>query len=123
MLLVIVDQSRVRRRGQDAVEGMAEIELPGVAVEHLSLTPTRALTGELFDPSNCVERVTLQKVRRSLDRPAGPSVLVAPVLLALRQARKVEIEVGRPSRRARGSCEHHAQDVTVLVVVAEVPER
>ena len=35
MLLVVVDQARVRRRGHDAVVRPAEVELARVAVEHL----------------------------------------------------------------------------------------
>ena len=50
-------------------------------------------------------------------------MLVAPVLARLRLARRLEVEVRSSARRARGAGEDDAQDVAVLVLVDEIPER
>src|SRR5438034_1473765 len=106
MLLVVVDQPGVRRRGDHAVEGAAELQLASVAVQDASYRSTRAHARELADPRERVERVAVQEVLGALDRSAGLAVLVAPVLPDLRLTREVEVEVRRPSRGA-GSARQH----------------
>src|SRR5439155_775678 len=66
-----------------------------------------------------VERVAADEVLGAIDRPALALVLEAPVRLELRAAGKVEIEVRRPPRRARGTGEHEPQYVGVLVVLCK----
>ena len=119
MLLVVVDQPRVRRRRDDAVERAAELELADVSVEHDRLAPARAHARELTDPLEGVERVAAQEVLGSFDRAAELAVLVAPVLATLRLAREVEVVVRRPPRRAGRAREHDSQDVAMLVLVDE----
>ena len=69
-----------------------------------------------------VERVAADEVRRTAHGLALPLVLVAPVRLALWIARKVEVEVRRSSRRARGPREHDAEHVSMLVVADDRPK-
>ena len=122
MLLVVVDQARVGRRRDDPVERAGQVEVAGIAVQHLGLAPARAHARELSDPRERVERVAAQEVLGALDRAADLLVLVAPVLADLRLAREVEVEVRRPACRASRPREHDAQDVGVLVLVDEGAE-
>src|SRR5581483_12209036 len=103
VLLVVVDQARVRRRGDDGVERPIELQPAGVAVAEASSVCTRAGAGERLDPRQRVEGVAPDEVIRSLDRPALALVLVAPVRLALRRAGEVEVEVRRQPRGPRGA--------------------
>jgi hypothetical protein len=123
VLLVVVDQAGIRRRGDDAVEAASVVELAGVAVQHGRGPIAVAHARELLDPSNGVEPVALEEVRSALDRAALPLVLVAPVRITLGDAREVEVEVRRQPRRPSGAREHHAQHVRVLVAVDEPAER
>ena len=100
VLPVVVDQPRVRRRGDDAVVRPAEVELARVAVEDRATRPARAHARERLDPVERVERVAEEEPTRRLDRLAFAAVLVAPVRLELRLAREVEVEMRRPPRRA-----------------------
>ena len=81
-----------------------------------SLAPTRAHPRELLDPRESIERVAPEEVLRAVDRPALAFVLVAPVLADLRSSWEVEIEVGREACGPGRTCEHHAEDVRVLVL-------
>ena len=117
MLLVVVDQPRVGRRGDDAVVRAAEIELAGVAVQDRGSRTTRAHAREVADPRERVQGVAAQEVLGALDGTARLAVLVAPVLLDLGLAREVEVEVRRPAGRPGGAREHDAHHVRVLVVV------
>ncbi len=122
VLLVVVDEPGVRRRGDDAVEAAAVVELASVPVEDGRGTAARAQTSERLDPRDRVEPVAREEVRRALHRPALPLVLVAPVRAVLRGAREVEVEVRRQPGRAGGPGEDHAQDVGVLGGVDEAAE-
>src|SRR5204863_9903074 len=107
MLLVVVDQARVRRRCQHAVEA-AELLLANVSMDDGRGPPSRTQMCELPQPGKRVERVAAQELSGRLDRPALAPVLVAPVRLELRLAREVEIEVGSAPRRAGGARQHDA---------------
>ena len=113
VLLVVVDQPRVGRRRDDAVERPAQVELARVAVEDLRDPVRRAYVRERRDPLERVERVAQQEAARGFHRPAGSAVLEAPVLVELRLAREVEVEVRRPPRRAGRAREHDPEHVRV----------
>src|SRR5437868_3444308 len=98
MLLVVVDQPRIWRRGDDAVAAW-QLDLPRVAVQDLCAPTTRAHARELLDSRHRVEPVAAEELRRRLDRAADALVLVAPVLAELRRAWEVQVEVRRPPRR------------------------
>src|SRR5262249_59352837 len=100
VLLVVVDEPGIRRRRDDAVEASRKIVRPRVAVDDRGRDPPRTDTRELLQPRERVQCVTAQELRSGVDRTACPLVLVTPVRLALRNAREVEIEVRRPSRRS-----------------------
>jgi hypothetical protein len=122
VLLVVVDQPRIRRRGDDPVETGAEVELPRVAVQHARRAPARPHARELSNPLQRVERVPAQEASSLAHRPARPLVLVAPVLRALRGAREVEIEVRRAPRGPGRARQDDSQDIRVLVVVDKPAE-
>src|SRR5687767_12398017 len=103
MLLVVVDQPRIRRRGDDAVVRTAELELASVAVENDRRAPRVAHFRERADARSRVREIPTQKLLRALDGAACPPVLVTPVGLALRRAREVEIEVCREPGGAGGT--------------------
>jgi hypothetical protein len=65
VLLVVVDQPRVRRRGDNGVEASGQIGLARIAVDHLGL-PAAAQPCELLQPRQRVERVTADEVARSI---------------------------------------------------------
>ncbi len=117
MLLVIVDQPRIRRRGDDPVKRAAEIEFARIAVQDRGDRFSRAHAREVADPRERVEGVAAQEVLGALDRTTCLAVLVAPVLLGLWLTREVEVEVRRPAGRPGGAREHDAHHVRVLVVV------
>jgi hypothetical protein len=122
VLLVVVDQARIRRRGEDAVEAAAEVELPSVAVEDGRLPATGARAGELADARDRVERVATEEVRGAVDRTALAPVLVAPVRLALRRPRGVEVEVGCQPGGAGRAGEDDREHVRVLVLARQLAE-
>ena len=70
VLLVVVDQARVRRRRDDPVEARAVVDLARVAVDDARLAPARAHARERLDPRERVERVAAQEAARRLDRAA-----------------------------------------------------
>src|SRR5581483_4932877 len=119
MLFVVVDQPRVRRRGDDSVVGAVPVDDARVPVQDRRVAPEPPDARERLDPREGVERVPTQELSRGADRPALASVLVAPVRRELRPAREVEVEVRRPSRGARGARKDDAQDVRVLIVADE----
>ena len=57
VLLVVVDQAGVRRRGDDAVERRVVLDAARVAVQHPRGTPLVAYPRELLDPRERVECV------------------------------------------------------------------
>ena len=116
MLLVVVDQPGIGRRGEDPVERPCQRHVARVSVQHGRLTPRVTHTGELRDPREGVECVTAEKADRRVDGTALATVLVAPVLLALRRLRRLEIEVGRLPGRPRSPREDHAKDVAMPVL-------
>ena len=122
VLLVVVDQARIRRRGDDAVVRAFEIDRAGVAVQH----PRDAAVGpdgrERLDPLQRVERVAQQEPAGRLDRLALAPVLEAPVGLELRLARELEVEVGGAPGRAGRAGEHDAQHVGRADLLDERPE-
>ena len=122
MLLVVVDQPRIRRGGEDSVERASERDVPRVPVEHRRLAFQVADAREPLDPRQCVERVPAKETGRRLDRPALAPMLVAPVLAALRLFRRLEVEVGGPPRRPRGPRKDYAQDVAVPVLRDQLAE-
>ena len=88
----------------------------------LPLGPDRR---EGLDPVERVERVAEQEPPRRVDGPALAAVLEAPVRLELRGAREVEVEVGRPPRRARRARQHdpeHVRRADLLDERAEVEQ-
>ena len=115
MLLVVVDQARIRRRGDDAVTA-GQLDVARVAMQHLSGTPARAEPRELLDPRHGVQAVAAEELRRRLHRPARALVLVAPVFADLRLAREVEVEMRRAPGRTRRPRKHDPEHVRMLVV-------
>src|SRR6478672_4102923 len=122
MLLVIVDQSRIRRRREDSVEPPRQRFRAHVRVNHRRLAPTTSHTSELLQPCQSVERVTTKELRSSLDGTALAPVLVAPVRLELRLLRKLQVEVCRATGRPRRTGEHDSQNVGMFVVVDDRAE-
>src|SRR4051794_27517735 len=108
MLLVVVDQARVRRRGDDAVEGLAVLNYARVVVQDARGRLVVADDVEELDATQRVERVAPQECRSRLHRPAHALVLVAPVLARLRLARRLEVEMRGATRRPCGTREHNA---------------
>ena len=118
VLLVIVDQARVRRGRDHAVERAAEVEHPCVAVEHARGPPALAHTGERLHACHGVERIATQEVLGPLDGTTLPLVLVAPSMTAPGCPRKIEVEVSlrraeraaraRTTRACRGARSHRS---------------
>ena len=80
----------------------------------------RAARRELLEPRQRVEQVAREELAAPARTGAAHApVLVAPVLAALRRARKVEVEVGRQPRRAGGARKHDAQHVCVRVALEQ----
>ena len=122
MLLVVVDQPRIRRRGEDPLVWPDELEFPPVAVQHRGLSLRVPDVRELLDPRQRVERVPAEESGRRVDRSALTPVLVAPVLPALRRLRRLEVEMRGSPRRPRGTREDHAQDVAMPVLRDQIAE-
>ena len=116
MLLVVVDQARIRGRRDDTVVRAAELHVARVAVEHDSRPPLVANGGERLEPRQRVEQVPRQELLRTLHRRARSAVLVAPVRADLRHTREVEVEVGRQAGGSRGAGEDDPQHVCVRVL-------
>ena len=122
MLLVVVDQARVRRRGDDAVVRAFEVDRAGVAVQHPGDAAVGPHRRERLDPLERVERVAQEEPAGRFDRLALAAVLEAPVGLELRLARELEVEVRRPPRRAGRAGEHDAQHISRADLLDERPE-
>ena len=122
VLLVVVDQPRVRRRRDNRVERARDVELARVAVDDGRVDVLCSRRGERLDPVERVEGVAQQEAPRLLDRLAGASVLVAPVGLELRLSRKVEVEMGRAACRASRPREHDPQHIRRRDLIDERPE-
>src|SRR6185312_16619956 len=103
VLLVVVDQPRIRRRGDDAVERAAEIELARVAVPHRRVCILSPRRRERLEPVERVQRVAEEEPPRLGDGAAGAAMLVAPVRLDLRLAGEVEVEVRGATCGPRGT--------------------
>jgi hypothetical protein len=102
MLLVIVDEPRIRRRREHAVVSPDVLNLARVVVNDGGPAAVRSDTRELLDPRERVERVPPKECSRRLHRPADALVLVAPVLADLWRTRRLEVEVrGAPGRARR----------------------
>ena len=123
MLLVVVDQARIRRGCDHSRERSAELEHPCIAVEHRCGRPRSADLGERLDPGERVLRVPEQEPAGLLDGAADPAVLAAEVRLRLRNARKVEVEVRRAPRRAGRARQDDPQHVDRLRSLERCPER
>ena len=115
MLLVIVDQARIRGRRDDTVVRAAELHVARVAVEHDSRPPLVANGPEHLEARQRVEQVPRQELLRTLHRRARSAVLVAPVRADLRHTREVEVEVGRQAGGASGAREDDPKHVCVRV--------
>ena len=68
MLLVVVDQARIRRRGDDGVERPRQLELARVAVEHRDRPVVARTRANAFSRATRVERVAAQEVVGTVDR-------------------------------------------------------
>src|SRR5207244_6541841 len=101
MLLVVVDQARIRRRRHDAVEGPRVLDVASVGAQDRRLALAVADEPQPPDPGERVERIAAQEADRRLDRAAGPLVLVATVLGRLRSAGRLVIEVCGAARGPR----------------------
>src|SRR6476619_1849413 len=99
MLLVVVDQARVWRRGDDAVGPTREPQSSGVIVGNFDVL-ARPKLGECAYSTDSVQRVTRKELFGLLDRSTGSFVLVAEVRSGRRSSREVEIEVRRESSRS-----------------------
>src|SRR6476661_198475 len=122
MLLVVVDQARVRRGGEHAVVAAGQPLLAHVPVDHRGAAATGPDTRELLQARQRVERVTPQELRGRLDGTAFAAMLVTPVGLALRLARKLEVEVGRATCRSRRAGKDYAEHVCMFVFVDQRTE-
>src|SRR5688572_28831125 len=122
MLLVVVDQPRVRRRRDEGVERPAEVERARVSMQDRRARVGIANPREALDAVERVARVAEQKPSRLLDRPARPAVLVAPVRLHWRGPREIEIEMGRSAGGARSPRKDHAKDVDRCDALYELAE-
>ena len=111
VLLVVVDQARIRRRRDDAVVRAFEIDRAGVAVQHPGDATVGPSGRERLDPLERVERVAQQEAAGRLDRLALTPVLEAPVRLEPGLARELEVEVRCPARRSGRARQHDAQHV------------
>src|SRR5260221_1483791 len=97
VLLVIVDEPRIRRRSEHRVERPTELRLAGIAVDDSRPALEVPHLGELLDPRERVARVPAEEADGGLHGTARAAVLVAPVLPPLRLARRLEVEVRRAS--------------------------
>src|SRR5439155_16326694 len=79
VLLVIVDQTGIGRRRDEAVEYGAVGELARIAMHDRRLAALRSPLCELLDSHQRVERVPAEERERGLDGTALALVLVAPV--------------------------------------------
>ncbi len=122
VLLVVVDQTGIRRRGQHAVVTARQLLLAHVAVDDRGGTAACADARKLLQPCEGVECVTAQELRCRLNGTTLTSVLVTPVGLELRLTRRLEIEVGRATRGSGRAGEDDTQHVNMLVLVDESPE-
>src|SRR5579872_5761946 len=77
VLLVVVDQPRIGRRGEHGVEDAAVVELTRIPVHDVRLA-ARTHARERLDARERVERVAAQERQRVLHRAALALVLVAP---------------------------------------------
>jgi hypothetical protein len=121
VLLVVIDQPRVRGRGDDCVEHTGELELARVAVQDLDAA-LRPHARELLQARQRVERVAADEVVGLLDRLAFALVLVTVVWPGLRDLREVEVEMSGQPRRPRSAREHDPQHVGMLVLADQRPE-
>ena len=115
VLAVVVDPARVRRRRDQPVERRAPGERARIRMVDGRIDVAAHLR-EGRDPSQRVEGVAAQELARVLRRAARAAVLVAPVRLRHRAARRVEVEVRRAPGGARGARRDHALDVGGWVV-------
>jgi hypothetical protein len=98
VLLVVVDETRIGRRGQHEVDRRRRIHEPRIAVQYVDGL-RRARLRELLHPLHRVTHVAPEKLLRLPHRPAHAPVLVAEVLAVHRLRREVEIVVPRKARR------------------------
>ena len=70
VLLVVVDQAGIRRRGDDAVEAALEVDRARVAMEHRREQGVVPDGRESLDPRKRVEDVAQQEPARLIDRTA-----------------------------------------------------
>ena len=119
MLLVVVDQAGIGRRGDHAVVRPAEVDRPGVTVEHARDRALRTRRRERLDPIERVERVAQEEAARRLDRTALAPVLEAPVRLELWRPRELEVEMRRAACRAGRTRQHDAKNVRGSHVIDE----
>ena len=122
MLLVVVDQPRIRRRRDDAVVRAFEIDHAGVAVQHPGDEAVRARGRERLDPLERVERVAQQEPAGRLDGLALAPVLEAPVGLELGLARELEVEVRGAAGGAGRAGQHDPQHIGRADLLDERPE-
>ena len=122
MLLVVVDQARIGRRGQHAVILAGQLLASDVPVNHGRAPGACAYPCEDLQSRKSVERVATQELRRGLDRTAFATVLVTPVGVELRLRGEVEVEMRRPASRPSGARQDHTQDIGVLEVLDEGAE-
>ncbi len=116
VLLVVVDQARIRRRGEDGVERPAESSLARVAVQDGRLALDVAHLRELLDPRERVERVAAEEADRRLDRPAVRRCLwhqYSP-LCGSRGASRSKCAARRADRAARERITRRTSRVPVL---------
>src|SRR6266545_3252404 len=113
VLLVVVDEAWIRRRGQHEVDGSRRIELPSVAVQD-GHRLRRAHVGELLHALDGVADVAFEELLRLADRPADATVLVAEVLLLDGLGREIEVVVTGEPCGARRAGEDHLPELGVL---------
>ncbi len=101
VLLVVVDEPRVRRRGEDEVDRPGWVDEPRIAVED-GHGRVRAELVELANAAGGVANVAPEELVGLRDGAADAAVLVAEVLAADRLPREVEVVVaGKPGRAGR----------------------
>src|SRR5438105_5750398 len=115
VLLVIIDQTGVRRRRDDAGRLERQASIASVAVNHLDRF--RGPNGrERSNTANGVACVPLEELPRFFDRATRPLVLVTPIWLVHGLAREVEIEVRRSPSRSSGARENDPGGIPAGVV-------
>ena len=122
MLLVIVDETGIRRRGEDTRKAPLQPNVPRVAVQDLCVARTISHKLELSQAVESVEEIAGEELLGFLNRAACASMLVTPVGLSLRSLRELEVEVRGQPRRAGSSRQDDTKDVRVLVLLEEGPE-